>query len=511
MQQTAFQIVDAISLVRAETVLCLAASLFFLLAVFTSFSAKTWGWVSLGVLLLAALLLPTSVLASPPSLAGVFRADLFSQIARWFAFGVGALFLALSLGKVADSIAAEFYACVLLVIAGLGLTAAANDLILLFLALEFVSIPTYILLYLQRADNSAQEATTKYFFLSVFSAAMFLYGLSLLYGATGTTNLEAIRAATAAAAANPDGPGMPAVLLVALVMLTAGLCFRLTAAPFHFYAPDVYEGAPTLAVTLLAVVPKIAGAIGLYQLVAATLLTPGAGSLFTTLAGPAAGLFWIMALVSMVIGNLVGLWQDDIKRLFAYSGVAHAGYLLVGLGAATQAEATADGLAAVGFYLAIYTLMTLGSFAVLVCLETPGRPLRTIDDLAGLSRSHPLLAFLMAVCLFSLTGLPPTAGFLAKLNLFFAAWSTGQPLYQLLALLMALCAAAGAWYYLRIVGVMYLRDAVKPLTPRANVPAVGVAAVCGLLLLWLFLFPRGAYRWAEEAMKPSPVLSAKPR
>jgi NADH-quinone oxidoreductase subunit N len=507
------QIAEALYLVRAEALLSAAACLYFLLAVTVTLPARAWGRISLIVMLVSLLWLPTSSSSAPASLAAAFRLDDFALYARWLSFGFGLLYILLCQDRVAEGYAAEFYGCVLIIIAGLGLAASANDLVMLFLALEFVSIPAYILLYLQRADNTAQEATIKYFFLSVFSAALFLYGLSMLYGATGTTNLQAIRAAVAAAAAGDAlGPGLPAVLLVSLVMMTAGLCFRLTAAPFHFYAPDVYQGAPTLPVTLLANVPKIAGIIGLYQLVALTLVAPGGAGLTTALAPQAGALFWILALVSMVIGNWLGLWQDDWKRLFAYSSVAHAGYLLVGLAAGpagAQPDVLIDGATAVLFYLVVYVLMVLGAFAAIVAVETRDRPIRAIDELAGLGKAHPLLALALAICLFSLTGLPPTAGFLAKFNIFLAAWSTGQWLHQLLAVLMAANAAVGAWYYLRIVGVMYLRDAVRPLPPRTS-PAAGLTAcICAALLLYFFLAPGAIVRSASQAAHP-PAAVMKP-
>lgn len=510
MEQVLAQLVGSLGLVRAEVLLCLAASLWFLLAVTVTLRSRTWGLVSLTVLLaVVATQLVGEADPATASLAGVFRADAFSHFARLLAYLVGLTLVYLSLDKVPEGHGAEYFGCLFLVTAGMGLAAAANDLILLFLALELVSIPTYVLLYLLRADLRALEATTKYFFLSLFAAAMFLYGATLLFGAVGTTNLEGIRVAIAHAVAQPDGPGLPAILLVSLVMIVAAMGFRLTAAPFHFYAPDVYEGAPTLTVTMLASVPKVVGIVGLVQLVLATLVDPGLAGALTGLAPQAAGLFWIMALVSMCLGNMLGLWQEDLKRLLAYSGVAHAGYLLLGLGAACQGDTAIAALPAVLFYLVIYTLTTLGSFAVLLYLDTPDRPVRTVDDLAGLAKSHPLLAFCLAACMFSLTGLPPTAGFLAKLNLFLAAWGTGQSFYQVLALVMAVNAAIGAWYYLRIVGVMYLRDAIRPLHPRPSVPTAVVALAAGGLLLWLFFSPAGVYSWAAAASQGVPPVSAE--
>src|SRR5262249_40245576 len=241
--------------------------------------------------------------------------------------------------EVPDRTAAEFNACVLLITAGLMLTGAANELITLFLALELVSIPTYVLLYLQRTDTAAQEAAMKYFLLSVFSSALLLFGFSYLYGLTGTTNLPA----TADALGKTVRLGLPGVALVALVMVVAGLGFRITAVPFHFYAPDVYQGTTSSAAGLLAFVPKLAGFAALLRVLGFVpheiaagpgpdlTLLEGGGPPDLVLGAQVPRLLWILAVVTMSLGNVLALLQNNVKRLLAYSSVANAGYLLVGL------------------------------------------------------------------------------------------------------------------------------------------------------------------------------------
>jgi NADH-quinone oxidoreductase subunit N len=292
-----------------------------------------------------------------------------------------------------------------------------------------------------------------------------------------------------------------------MVFIVAGLGFRITAAPFHFYAPDVYQGVPTVCAALLSIVPKIAGFAALYLVVTETLLAQGTD---VALGIHASALIWIVALVSMIIGNLLGLMQNNLKRLLAYSGVAHAGYMLVGLGAGYPANSDMNGLAALFFYLVVYGAMTVGAFAVPILLSQPDRPVETVDDLSGIGRSHPSVAMMMAIFLFSLTGLPPTAGFWGKLWLFFAAWSTHKPLYQILALLMGINAAIGAYYYLRIVSVMYLRQPVKTLAQPAAPMARTALVICALLSVGLFVVPSGLWKAAEQATAPASNRASSP-
>jgi NADH-quinone oxidoreductase subunit N len=386
----------------------------------------------------------------------------------------------------------------LLIVSGVNLTAAANDLVGLFLALELVSIPTYVLLFLPRRDTPAQEAVTKYFLLSIFSSALVLYGFSYLYGTTGTTNLTAMHNALWSEQA---ATGRPPILVIALVTVVAGLCFRITAVPFHFYAPDVFQGAPTGGAAMLSFVPKIVGFVALLRILATPALEvmPSEG-LRWSLAGEGMSMLWLLSVATMFLGNLMALVQTNIKRLLAYSSIAHAGYMLVGLTVGRRGAGPADGIEALLFYLAVYGAMTVGFFSVLLYLGRPGRRVETVDDLAGLSQSHPAVALLAVIFLFSLTGLPPTAGFFAKLNLFLAAWSQGTTASRWLALLLALNAAIGAWYYLRIVATMYLqpRAAATKEESSVEIPVLAGMVLCVLATVGLFFAPDWLWKVVER-------------
>ncbi len=442
---------------------------------------------------------------------------LFSQLALFFkvvALITGVLMVWFSWDEAGEEHAAEYHGCLLLIVAGMCITGAANDLITLFLALELVSIPTYILLYLPRSDAPAQEAAMKYFMLSIFSSALLLFGFSYLYGVTGTTNITAITEALSKARielAETGATGRSAswqgLTLVALVMVVSGLGFRITAVPFHFYAPDVYQGTTTGAAALLAFVPKVVGFAALLRVLGFVPTVLG-GSAALAVSEQVPMLLWIMAAVTMSLGNVLALLQDNVKRMLAYSSVAHAGYMLIGLAVAPRlangAGEAIGGVEALLFYLLAYGAMTVGVFAVISYLSTSARSVENVDDLAGLGKSHPGLALVMVLFLFSLIGMPLTGGFTGKFLLFFDAMglpSSGSlpgltdfareqmavqaKLYRILVLIGALNAAIGAWYYLRIAAVMYLREAIEPLPRPRPAPVLGTIGVCAVLTLWL--------------------------
>ena len=428
-----------------------------------------------------------------------------------------AVLVLVSWNEVPDDHAAEYHACLLLITAGVCLTAAANELITLFLALEVVSIPTYILLYLPRTDERAQEAAMKYFLLSIFSSALLLFGFSYLYGTAGTTNLKALGDALTRPA-----PGAAGLALTALVMVTAGLGFRITAVPFHFYAPDVYQGTTPAAAALLSFVPKVAGFAALLRVFGFTLGLLDPGQAFQVLEGQGLKLLWILAAVTMTLGNVLALLQNDLKRLMAYSSVAHAGYMLVGLAAAPLlVSAPVAGVEAVIFYLVAYAAMTIGVFAVISYLSTPRKPVETVDDLAGLSVSHPAAALLLVLFLFSLIGMPVTAGFWGKFQLFFGAMDVppetataggSQSLvwFIVLVVIAVLNAAVGAWYYLRIAAVMYLRTPLHPLERPRFGPALVAVWICALVTLGVGVYPLPLERAVQTAVRGSAPVAAPP-
>jgi NADH-quinone oxidoreductase subunit N len=491
---------DWVPLVLPEIVLVAAACVLFLGGTFRR-DRNLWGAVALFSLAVAALAAFLGPRPADPSSTHLYAApvllDNLAGLVKGLALVGGAVLVLVGWHEVSDEQAAEYHACLLVIVAGTSLVGMANELVTLFLALELTSIPTYVLLYLARHDGPAQEAAMKYFLLSVFSSALLLFGFSYLYGLGGTTNLPAL----AQALVTVKGGPLPAAALVALVMVVAGLGFRITAVPFHFYAPDVYQGTSTGAAALLAFVPKVAGFVALVRVLG---FAPPAGLLDALvqrdvmpglLLGPQVStLFWILAAVTMTLGNVLALLQDNLKRLLAYSSVAHAGYMLIGLAVAPylRGASSPGGVEAVLFYLAAYGAMTIGAFAVISYLHTPRRPVETVDDLAGLSRSHPVVALLMMLFLFSLIGIPLTGGFAGKFMLFWGAMSVRPDemaeqakLFRILALIGALNAAIGAWYYLRIVAAMYLRNPLRPAEGRrgwATLTAIGVCAVLTIAL-----------------------------
>lgn len=487
-------LLNAFTLLVPESILGAAACVLFIGATFRA-GRGLWASLSILALVLAGVALYYSPNPSPANLveevySSPLILDRLAVLTKLLALVGGVVLVLFSWEEVPDRQAAEYYGCLLILVAGLCLTGAANELVTLFLALELISIPTYIILYLPHIDNAAREAAMKYFLLSVFSSAMLLFGFSYLYGLGGTTNLPGLLNALT----RGEAAGLPGVALIALIMVVAGLGFRITAVPFHYYAPDVYQGAPTPVAGLLAFIPKVAGFVALFRVLG--FVTPDLPGNLLALGKQVPILFWILAAVTMSLGNLLALLQHNVKRLLAYSSVAHAGYMLIGLAAAYPLSANniePGGVSAILFYLVAYGAMTLGAFAVLTYLSTPERPVEMEDDLAGLAESHPGVALLMAIFLFSLIGIPLTAGFFGKVLLFLGAMAVegeNARLFRWLALLGALNAAVGAWYYLRILAKMYLQTAAEPIAKRRAGPGLAALWICAAVTLVLGIYPK---------------------
>jgi NADH-quinone oxidoreductase subunit N len=492
---------------------------------------RLWFMVSLLGVGLAVVLAAAVKTQMPPLLtAAPVVPDAAAAFTRWFALAAAAALLLLTWPEVSDRIAAEYYGCLLVAAAGVSFVGRANDLITLFLALELLSIPTYVLLYLPARERPNQEAAAKYFLLSVMSSAVLLFGFSYLYGLTGSTNVAVVTSTLARANAEALSP----MALLAITLVVAALGFRVTLAPFHFYAPDVYQGGPAGVVAQLAVLPKVAGFVAMARLLGLA----GGDSLrlpFDT-NSQLPLLLWILALLTMTLGNVLALLQDNLRRMLAYSGVAHGGYMLMGVVIACSlpdargvpkvdlATGRAIGFATPGVggvdalvvYLVAYALMTLGAFAVILYLSTPDRPVDAIDDLAGVGRSHPVAAASMAVFLFSLIGLPLTAGFAGKLLLFVGAFTapTGTSamgnLYRVMAVVAAVNAAVGAVYYLRVVGVMYLRSPLRPLPGSRAVPTLVASVVRAAATLVLGVYPQPLANAGRAVAPVPPVPAASP-
>jgi len=364
--------------------------------------------------------------------------------------------------------AAEFASMLLFAITGAMLIGGARDLLLLFLALELLVLPGYLLAGYAKRDGLSTEGAIKYFLLGSFSSAIFLFGLVLTFGFTGTTSISEVAAAVNQAVGG--GAGLAPGLLMGLALLTTGAAFKIAAVPFHYWTPDAYQGSPTPVTGYLSVGPKVAAFALILRLFVEAL--GGLKADWTPFV-------IVLAAATMTLGNLVALSQDNIKRMLAYSSIAHTGYILVGLaaygGAAPGSEAEAAGLQSVLFYAIAYSFMNLGAFACVAALQRRPGVTSQIATFAGLGRRAPLLAALMLLFLLSLTGIPPLAGFWAKWYVIQAALQVGGWL-TLLAVLAVLNAAAAAFYYLRVAVYMYMRDA-----PEAAPPVVvGGATRTGL-------------------------------
>jgi len=378
----------------------------------------------------------------------------------------------------------EFYSFFLFSLTGVMLCASAGDLIWLFLALELTSLPTYVMVAMSgkgvRLGDRAGEAGVKYFFLGAMGAAVFLYGFALLYGATGTTRFGEMAAFFAAEGV---GPMATAGLLLALV----GVSFKIAAVPMHFYTADVYQGAAAPVSAFLAFAPKTAGFVSILLLVSAVGWLPTGGRA-PALPGSIDAALWLIAALTMTVGNVLALLQTSVKRLLAYSSIAHSGYMLVGVIAGPgDGSFTQNGLSAVLFYLLAYGVTNLGAFAVLACLERDAErgEVDSAADLKGLCRTRPVLGWTMAICLLSLLGFPPLLGFFAKVPLFTSL--LGAERYWLLVIL-ALNSAIAAYYYLGLVRVVMLDEpsaesrSVRA-TPFVSRPVAAVASAVAVVLL----------------------------
>jgi len=352
----------------------------------------------------------------------------------------------------------EYYALVLFAAVGMLLMTSAADLMIIFLALELMSLSLYVLAGYFRARLQSGEASMKYFLLGAFASAFFVYGLALMFGVTGTTTLSRI----------PSGAAGEPLFMVGVALVLVGLGFKISSVPFHMWVPDVYEGAPTSVTALIATGSKVAAFAALIRFLLG--IFPAEEPDWTLL-------IWVLAALTMTVGNLVAIAQSNLKRMLAYSSVAHVGYMLVGVVAGG-----ALGNGAVLFYLLVYTFTTAGAFGVLVLLERAAGEGVRLDDYAGLAKRHPVLALMLTLFLLSLIGIPPLGGFVGKFYLFGAAVRSG---YIGLAVIGVLNSALAAYYYLRLVVYMYMREPVGADPAPAPSFAGGLAlavALCGIVV-----------------------------
>ncbi len=420
--------------------------------------------------------------------AGLAIHDELAQAIRWFAIVLAFLLVVMASRAGAESLFGEQLGSILLILAGIMIAASATNLVLLFLGLELVSIPTYILLFLGRANRQSLEATAKYFLLSILASAVMLYGFSFLYGSTGSMDLSRI-SANVREPASPLGAG--GIWTMGMVLVLLGLSFKLGSFPAHFYAPDVYEGTTSVNAALLAVAPKVAGIVALVRLF---LMNSMEVHPFLW------HMFLLLALATMTIGNVCALWQNNIRRLLAYSSIAHAGYMLIGLAVALAMWKTSTGLqgaSATLFYLVVYAIAVLGTFAGLAYLASARDEIQDVEQLAGMGRSYPVVAGALGLLMFSLSGIPPLAGFWGKLGLFASAVEAAgvsaagvrSPWFLVLVVGGALNAAIAAAYYLRIVRTLFFRSGTQQLAPEGGSGARNVAVFAALLTLAVGILP----------------------
>lgn len=490
-----------LALLAPEIVLLLGATAVYVGGSFAR-DRRNLGLVAL-MLYIAAFVLTLSAPSSAETIfSGPVAVGSLTLLMRLVMLSLGVAFT-LSLAWQADSnLIGEHLGSVMLMVLGGMLAASANELTLLFVAFELISIPTYVLIFLSRRDRAAGEAAMKYFFLSIFSSAILLYGLSFLYGLGGTTLIQGFgdlpglreRLSEAAAAKESALGALAPLAPLALVLVLAGLGFKLAAAPFQFYAPDVYQGASNTAAGLLATAPKVAGVIGLVKLAYLALPTVSDYAWQTAV---------VMSIVTMTLGNVCALWQKNVRRLLAYSSIAHGGYLLLGFAAATAAgshENAAGGLSSLVLYVTLYAFASAGSFIALAALGAERREVNSLDDLAGLGKREPLLAAALAVFMFSLAGIPPLAGFWGKFALFNGALALGTDPQTgaagrwllVLAIAGALNAAIGAAYYLRTIGVMFFQAGPAENNDAPATSHLGgniAAGACAAVVLLAGFFP----------------------
>ena len=374
----------------------------------------------------------------------------------------------------------EFYVLLMFSISGMILMAHAADLIIVFLALELLSIPLYVLAGFARPRQESEEASLKYFLLGAYSTGFVVYGVALVFGATATTSLAGIIAAIAAPGANLT------LLLIGGALILIGLGFKVAAVPFHMWTPDVYHGAPSAVTAFMAVGAKAGGFAAMLRVFVMA---------FPALAVDLTPIFWALAALTMILGNVAAIAQNNIKRLLAYSSIAHAGYILMALVPFGQGQVSANAVASALFYLVAYAFTNFAAWAVVIALEKAEGVGLALEDYAGLGRKYPLLAAAMAVAMLSFTGVPPTLGFVGKFYLFRTVLEGG---FVGLALIGVLTSLVSAYYYLRVVVIMYMRDGEPEARREPWLYLTASVTALGIVVLSIFSAP--LFSWASQAV-----------
>jgi NADH-quinone oxidoreductase subunit N len=441
-------------------------------------STRLVSWLSIGVLILVLIVAETGEGERRVGFYGMFVTDAFALFMKALVLIGSAVTILVGMRYNEEQGIArfEFPVLVLLATTGMMVMISANDLITLYVGLELQNLALYVVASFNRDSVRSSEAGLKYFVLGALSSGMLLYGASLIYGFTGTTAFADLAKLVAPGAVPSTG------IIIGLVFVVVGLAFKVSAVPFHMWTPDVYEGAPTPVTAFFAVAPKVA-ALALFV---RFMIEP-----FGPLVGEWRQIIIFLSIASMVLGAVAAIAQENIKRLMAYSSIGHVGYALIGL-----AAGTADGIRGLLVYMAIYLFMTVGTWAVILCMRRDGRMLEGISDLAGLSRSQPGLAVALAIFMFALSGIPPTAGFFAKLYVFLAAINanlTG------LAVIGVVTSVVSAFYYLRVVKVMYFDEPAAVFDRPITAEIKGVVFVTAVVTMFFFVIPGPIVGAAEAA------------
>ncbi|MBC6404290.1 MAG: NADH-quinone oxidoreductase subunit NuoN [Rhodospirillales bacterium] len=467
------QIGNDLLLALPEIVLALAAlSLLLTGTFFGRAKAGSLLWICVVAIAFAALYIVFTFSTREIAFNGLFVVEPFGNFMKLLVLLGAGLAMVLSYDFMQRERMALFEFPVLLLLATLGmvLMVSSNDLISLYMGLELQSLALYVVAAIRRDSLKSSEAGLKYFVLGALSSGMLLYGASMIYGFAGTTSFNGLGQVFTQMSAMGEMPELG--LIVGLVFLLAGLCFKISAVPFHMWTPDVYEGAPTAVTAFFAAAPKVAA----FALLMRVLLDPFIGLLVQW-----QQIIVAVSILSMVLGAFAAIGQANIKRLMAYSSIGHVGYALVGLAAGTE-----DAAVSVMVYLAIYLVMTLGTFACILTMRRDGRLVEGIDDLRGLFSTQPMLAVALSILMFSLAGIPPLAGFIAKLYVFEAAVRAG--LYTL-TVIGVLSSAVAAFYYLRIVKLMWFDEAGSPLDKKMPREVGLVIATTSLAMVVLVAIP----------------------
>jgi len=442
--------------------------------------ARFVNYLATGSMVLALLLVTAFSTTEGTTFNGMFATGTFSAFSKVLILGASALTLLMSRDFFERTSTNRFEYSVLVVLATLGMMmmVSANDLMALYMGLELQSLSLYVMASILRNDLRSTEAGLKYFVLGALASGMLLYGSSLVYGFAGTTNFD-VMADVFAHQGGVHGPSTG--LIIGVVFVMVGLCFKISAVPFHMWTPDVYEGAPTPVTAFFATAPKVA-ALSLFVSVMV-----GA---FGDLAAQWQQIVIVIAVLSMALGAFAAVAQNNIKRLMAYSSIGNVGYMLVGLavgGAVVGGpELQQNGIESMLVYLTIYVVMTLGTFGCILAMKRGGINVEKISDLAGLSKTNPLMAAALAIFMFSMAGIPPLAGFFGKLYVFLAA--VEAELYAL-AVIGVLTSVVGCFYYIRLIKVMYFDDAEEDLDRKVGVEIGSVVAAAAIVILCFFVYP----------------------